>query len=241
MVIDRRGALLAAASGAFLAFHFATWITSVRMTSVAASVLLVSTTPVFTALVARFAFAERLPPRSWAGISLAVGGAAIVGGADFAGSSFGGNVLAVCGAAGAAGYFMLAERAQKTISIMQFAVIAYGVAALLLLLPVLVGNVRLGGYDAATWWALGAIIVGPQLLGHTVINFVLRDIDSTTVAVVVMAEPIIAGGLALILFGEHPSAWLYAGGAAILTGIYSVTSARKASRLRETAPAGVTG
>lgn len=225
--IPRRGAAFAAASGLFLAGHFATWITSVRLTSVAASVLLVSTTPVFTAFAGRLFFGERLPRLTWAGIAVAIAGAGVVAGVDFAGSSPEGNILALAGAVTAGGYFMCGERSRRQLAIAEFAVISYTTSAVVMLLLVVIAGADLAGYGRATWWSLAGMVVGPQLLGHTVINFVLRDIDATTVAVVVMAEPVIAGSLALALFGEHPSASVYAGGAAILAGIYVVTASRR--------------
>lgn len=237
--LDPAAVRSALASGAFLAAHFATWITSVRLTSVAASVLLVSTTPVFTAIAGRALFGDRLPKLTWGGIGLAIAGAGVVAGTDFTGSSNEGNFLAVAGAAGAAGYFMFGERARRNLSITEFAVIAYLAAALLLLPLVVIDGAALGGYEAPTWWAMAGMVLGPQLLGHTVINFVLKDIDATTVAVVVMAEPVIAGGLALLLFGERPSPTLYAGGAAILAGIYLVTAARRAATRAESTATGL--
>ena len=80
------------------------------------------------------------------------------------------------------------------------------------------------GYPAATWWAIAGLIVGPQLLGHTVINLVLSDIDATTVSVVIMAEPIVTIALAFLLLNEVPSLLVLPGGAAILAGIYLVST-----------------
>ena len=95
-------------------------------------------------------------------------------------------------------------------------------------LSTLIDGQALSGYDGGTWLALAAIIVGPQLLGHTVINLVLKDLDATTVAISIMAEPIIAAGLAYVLFSETPSALIYPGGAAILVGIYLVSTVGRA-------------
>jgi drug/metabolite transporter (DMT)-like permease len=95
-------------------------------------------------------------------------------------------------------------------------------------LPVcMIAETPLSGFDTQTWWALAAIIVGPQLFGHTVINQVLSDIDATTVSMTIMAEPIIATAAAWILFSEVPSWPIYPGGVAILIGIYLVSTAQK--------------
>ena len=214
-------------AGVFLMLHFATWMSSVNLTTVAASVLLVSTTPVFVAVAALVIYKERIPSIAWAGIFLATGGAAVVGGGSLGGSSLDGNLLAVAGAATAGGYVMAGQVARRTQGILEYAVVTYAVAAVFLLIVCVVGDVALGGYPAGTWWAIAGLVAGPQLLGHTVINLVLSDIDATTVSVSIMAEPVIATALAWVLFDEVPTWLLYPGGVAILAGIYMVSAARR--------------
>lgn len=223
-----RSALTApAVAGIFLMLHFATWMTSVNLTTVAASVLLVSTTPVFVAVAARVLFKERLPAAAWIGIVLSTAGAAAVGGGSLSGSSLDGNLLAVAGAATAGGYVMTGEVARRTQGILEYAVVTYAVAGALLGVACLVAGADLAGYPGGTWLAIAGMVVGPQLLGHTVINLTLSDIDATTVSVTIMGEPIIATALAFVLFDEVPSWLLYPGGAAILLGIYMVSAARR--------------
>ncbi|CAN5715907.1 DMT family transporter [soil metagenome] len=214
-------------AGFFLALHFASWITSVGLTSVASSVLLVSTTPVFTAIVASFAFKERLQTLGWIGIALTLVGVGLIGGGDFGGSSGLGNLLALIGGATAGGYLIIGARARRTLGIVEYAGITYTTAGLLLVVVCLLGGVSLWGYGAQTWWAIVGSVIGPQLLGHTLINATLSDIDTTTVAVTIMVEPIIATALAYFIFSEAPSLLIYPGGALILLGIYLVTTVSK--------------
>lgn len=227
----RRGGLAAlpapAVAGVFLALHFATWMTSVNLTTVAASVLLVSTTPVFVAVAARLIYKDRIPSAAWIGILLSTGGAAAVGGGSLGGSSLDGNLLAVAGAATAGGYVMAGQVARRTQGILEYAVVTYTISGVLLLIVCLARGVDLAGYPAGTWWAIAGMVVGPQLLGHTVINLVLSDLDATTVSVAIMAEPVVATALAWTLFDEVPSWLLYPGGVAILAGIYMVSTARR--------------
>lgn len=225
--LDRSDLKVPAWAGVFLAVHFATWITSIGITSIAASVLLVSTAPIFIAIAARFLLAERLPAVAWLGITVAMLGALLVAGTDFGGSSFTGNALALIGGATAGGYILTGQVARRRLGILEYAVVAYGVSAVLLLIVCVASGVDLFGYSAKTWWAIAGLIVGPQLLGHTVINLVLSDIDATTVSVTIMAEPIIAIALAFLLFSEAPTWLVYPGGAAILAGIYIVSRARR--------------
>ena len=210
-------------AGVFLALHFATWISSLGLTTIAASVLLVSTTPVFVALALRLFWNQRLAARAVAGIGLALGGTALIAGADFGGSSLAGNILAIAGGATAGGYVLGGRLARRRLGILEYSVAAYASAAVLLVIACLLAGVDLWGYDARTWWAIAALVAGPQLLGHTVINLVLKDIDATTVSVAIMAEPIIAVTLAWALLSEVPAALAYPGGAAVLVGIYLVS------------------
>jgi drug/metabolite transporter (DMT)-like permease len=214
-------------AGIFLALHFGTWMSSVNLTTVAASVLLVSTTPVFVAIAAMFLYKERLPAPAWVGIILGTAGAAAVGGGSLSGSSMDGNLLAVAGAATAGGYVMAGQVARRTLGILEYAVVTYAVSGALLAVVCVTNGIALTGYPARTWLAIAGLVVGPQLLGHTLINMVLTDIDATTVSVTIMAEPIIATALAFVLFDEVPSWLLYPGGVAILAGIYLVSTARR--------------
>jgi drug/metabolite transporter (DMT)-like permease len=210
-------------AGAFLAVHFATWITSIRLTTVASSVLLVSTTPVFIAATAWIVQHVRFPMSTWTGIAIALAGIALIGGGDLSGSSLLGDLLALAGAAGAGGYFMAGQLSRKDLGILEYATITYAGAASFLLIACLVQDVPLTGYPAQGWWALLGLVVGPQLLGHTFINFALKEIDPTTVSVAVMVEPVLATALAFVLLGEVPSLLVLPGGAAVLFGIYLVT------------------
>lgn len=214
-------------AGAFLAVHFATWIASLERTSVAESVLLVSLAPVFIALAAPYVLKEKVATLAFVGIGLAVAGAVLVGGIDFGGSSMFGNFLALVGGATAGGYVLAGQLARRQLGIFGYAVITYGLAAAILLVACVAANVQLTGYEPRTWWALAGLIAGPQLLGHTVVNFVLSDLDAATVSVAIMAEPIITIALAFLIFNEVPTFLVYPGGAAILAGIYIVSLARK--------------
>ena len=225
---------LCALAGVFLALHFATWITSLELTTVASSVLLVSTTPIFVALVAPMVVNERLTRAGWLGILLAFAGTSLIVGVDFAGSSLGGNALALAGGATAGGYVLAGRIARRDLSILPYAVLTYGAAAVLLGAVCVIQGVDLIGYPSATWWALAALVVGPQLLGHTVINLVLSSVDVTTVSVSFMAEPVIATLLAALLFDEIPTVAFYLGGVAVLAGIYFVSTNQKVA---EPAPA----
>lgn len=214
-------------SGVFLALHFATWITSLELTTVAASVLLVCTTPIWVGLAAWLVLGERLSSAGWVGIFLTVVGAALIGGGDLSGSNITGDVLALIGGIMGGWYVLAGQVARRDVGTLQYVVIAYAVSAVLLLIACLVSGTELSGYRGDTWLAIGGLVVGPQILGHTLINLVLKDIEATMVSVTIMAEPLIATWLAYLLFDEIPTALVYPGGAAILIGIYVMSVTRR--------------
>jgi drug/metabolite transporter (DMT)-like permease len=225
--MDSRDYLLPIVAGVCLAAHFATWITSVNLTSIASSVLLVCTTPIFVAIAARWIFSERLGALGWSGIALALLGSALIAGFDFSGTQMEGNVLALIGAITVSGYSLAGRVSRQKLGILEYACVTYGASAVALLIIALPAGEQLGGYSSQTWWAIVALIIGPQLLGHTFINFALRAIDATRVSIVVMAEPVVATILAYFLLQETPSWLAYPGGIAILVGIYLVTAVQQ--------------
>ncbi|WP_431975188.1 DMT family transporter [Micromonospora haikouensis] len=219
-VAGRREGWWCVLSGVALAAHFATWMPSVQLTSVAAAVALVATQPAWQGLIAR-GQGRRLPPAVWAGIAVAVAGAVLASGADFAvsGRAFAGDLLAVAGGLFAAVYTALGERARVTVSTTTYTTICYGVCALILLVVCLVGGVPLGGYDTGTWLAILGLVAGAQLLGHSMFNYALRRVSATTVSMLILLE---APGAALIAWawlGQLPRVGALPGLALILAGV----------------------
>lgn len=225
--MHKRQLRLPAVAGLFLAAHFATWITSLELTTVAASVLLVCSGPAIVALLAWWFLGERLRSIAWFGVALTVAGAGLVAGGDLSGARFEGNLLAIAGAITVAVYMLAGQVSRRELGILEYSVVTYTVAGLLLLPLCALLGASLWGYEAQTWWALLGLLIGPQLLGHTVLNYVLKDLGATIVAVAVMAEPLIASVLAYILFDQVPTFLIYPGGAAILAGIYIVSTRGK--------------
>lgn len=211
---DILGAIPACAlAGLFLALHFAFWIQSLRMTSVASSATLVSTTPLFAALITFVLFKERPKTGLLVGIGFIMTGSGIIAGTDltFSGEAFLGDLLAIAGAAAAAAYFIAGERARRTLSLSAYATIAYGTAALLLLVLCVAGGVPLSGFSTETYAFLLALALVPQLIGHTVFNWSLRFLSPSTVSALVLGEPIGATILAFLILGESVDATKAAG------------------------------
>jgi drug/metabolite transporter (DMT)-like permease len=199
---DRRRS---AVSGLYLAGHFATWVPSLSFTSVASSVALVSTQPVWAALIARRR-GEHVAPGVWRGIVLALAGVVVLTGVDLsiAPRALFGDVLALAGGVLAAFYVWAGADVRRRTTTAVYTTVCYSVAAAALLAICLVGRQSLAGYDGTTWAVLLAITAGPQLFGHTMVNLVLRSIGATTVSVAILFEILGSALLAWIFFDEVP-------------------------------------
>jgi len=210
-------------SGLLLALHFWSWIASLRYTSVASSVVLVSLKPVFAWGLAA-AWLREHPTRmeAW-GIALAVVGASLIGLGDARLSlgALGGDVLALLGAVTGAGYYVIGRRVRQTVGIWRYATGVYLVAAAALALLALARRTPLVGFAGRDWAVFGAMAAGPMLIGHTGMNYALRHFRATTVNVAALGEPVGASVIAWLVPSIHevppPTAWL--GGILVLLGI----------------------
>lgn len=218
-----RGCLLA---GVFLSAHFATWVPSLSFTTVASSVALVATQPVWAALMAR-ARGDHVPGQVWVGIGVAVAGAVTLTGVDLALSARAlvGDLLALAGGILAAAYVTVGSEVRQTVSTTLYTTICYTTAAVALGLACLVGGQALSGYDGRTWVCLLALTAGPQLLGHSVVNRVLRTTSATVVSVAILFEIVGSTLLAWVAFGETPPAGAYPAAVLIAAGTVLVVLA----------------
>jgi drug/metabolite transporter (DMT)-like permease len=236
--LDRRERRLSLLAGLFLAAHFAAWVPSLSFTSVASSVALVSTQPVWAALIARRR-GHHVARRAWWGIGLAMAGAVVLTGVDVQVSARAlfGDVLALAGGALAAAYVTAGAEVRRTVPTAVYALVCYGVASAALLAVCLAGRQQLAGYDATTWWALAAMVAGPQLLGHTVVNRVLRTTGPTLVSVAILFEIVGSAVLAWIAFDEVPPVSAVPAGILIIAGVVLVVRAEAGEPAVAGAPA----
>jgi drug/metabolite transporter (DMT)-like permease len=215
---------VAGVAGVFLAGHFASWIASVSLTSVAASVALVSTQPVWVALFAMVALRERPRPQQWLGIVVAVLGAAWIGWGDMeAGPEpLRGDLLALLGALLVAAYYVIGRGLRRRIDLWPYVAVVYGAATLALLVALLATRTPLAApYTSVDWLVFLALAVGPMMIGHTGQNYALRYLPAYAVNLSLLGEPVGATLIAWMLPGiaEVPTAAALGGGALILGGI----------------------
>ena len=216
-------------AGFFLAVHFATWITSLQYTSVASSVVLVETIPLWVGILTPLVTGERSGKATIAGIALSFTGGILIGAGDFAigGRALLGDALALAGGVSGALYIMLGRKVRPRLSLLAYATTCYGTAGVLLWILVLFSGTPFTGFSAPTWWAFAGMALIPQVIGHSSYNWALRWFSASTVAVCLLGEPIGSTLLAWIFFGETLTPWKAAGGALILAGIVLAARAEK--------------
>ncbi len=223
-------------AGLFLAGHFAAWLPSLYMTTVAASIALVTTTPIWTALAARIS-GVRLPAQVWWGLVLAVVGAALIAGVDVTVSleALAGDGLATLGAICAGGYVLAGARARQRLATSAYTITCYSVCALAIAMAALVVGVPLAGFSARDWWLIAAITVVAQIFGHTLLNLVLSSVGPTVVSLAVLLE--VPGSLivALVLLQQLPPLLALPGMAAVVVGVGLVVRASRPATLVEPA------
>lgn len=209
------------ASGLLLAAHFAAWVSSLALTTVASSVVLVSTQPVFSALFSGPALGEKAPGRLYAGATLSLLGTLLIAGGDLVLSPahLWGDVLALAGAAAASGYFVIGRSVRADIPFLDYLFLVYGMAALFLGVMAVVARQPLLGHPATdTFWFLMMALV-PSLVGHTGLNWAVRHLRVYYVNLAAFGEPILATLYAYLLFGERMLPSLWAGSALVFAGI----------------------
>jgi drug/metabolite transporter (DMT)-like permease len=229
---------LGALSGLFLAMHFAAWISSLAYTSIASSLALVSTNPVWIALASWLLFRERLAWSLLIGIAAAVGGSVLIFASDVDGSSASGitgsnpllgNALAVFGSLTVCGYLLIGRRLRTTVSLLPYIWLVYTSAAVFLMASSFAAGVLLDGFSPVGWACLLALALGPQLLGHSAFNWALGHVSATFIAIVILGEPIGSALLAWLIFGERFAPMQFAGFALLLAGIYLASRGERAS------------
>ncbi|HSM72622.1 MAG TPA: DMT family transporter [Anaerolineales bacterium] len=234
--LTRKDLILSTISGIFLAIHFATWISSLEYTSVASSVVFVSTGPLWVALLSPLLLNERLTRVAILGLVLALFGGTIIGLSDacviqnglqcpqlsqvLEGRAMWGNFLALCGALAVSGYLIIGRKVRVKMSLIPYIFLVYGISAVVLNVFMLASNQSPLGYSPTAYIWIFLLAVIPQLIGHSMFNWLLKYLSATMVAVTTLSEPIGSAVLAYIFLKEMPALAVVIGGALILIGIF---------------------
>jgi drug/metabolite transporter (DMT)-like permease len=222
--LGSRARWVAVLAGVALALHFATWITSLRLTSVAASAVLVSLSPVFAWVLSHLLLHESPTRLQVAGILLAVLGASVIALGDARAGAPGallGDALALAGAIFGAAYFVIGRRLRASLGLVAYVTPVYAVSAAVLLGWAALRGEAFQPYALSDWAIFAALAAGPMLVGHTGFNYALRYLPAYTVNVGMLAEPVGATAIAwgLPAIAEAPSPWALGGGIVVLAGV----------------------
>jgi drug/metabolite transporter (DMT)-like permease len=229
--LSKRDLELAVISGFFLALHFATWISSLDYTSVANSVVLVNTNPLWVGLLTPLIVKEKVKRAALISIIVSVFGGAIIGYGDFAtgGKALLGDALALAGSFCAAIYLLLGRNLRRKLSLLPYIFICYGSAAVILWIIVLFLGLPISGFSTGTVAAFWGMALIAQIIGHSTYNWALKWLSAGLIAVSLLGEPVISTILAYIIFDEGLTMYKFVGGGIILSGIYIAAASESRS------------
>ncbi|MBW2005033.1 MAG: EamA family transporter [Deltaproteobacteria bacterium] len=233
---NKRHILLGMLGGFFLALHFSFWISSLKFTSVASSVVLVATNPIFVGLFSYLFFKEKQPAELILGIILSFSGSIILAVGDFGvqgltgqnPSFLLGDILAFLGAIMASGYLMVGSKLREKMDVLPYISMVYTFSASFLLITSLSLGIPFTGYKPSSYFYMVLLAIVPQLIGHTAFNWALKHLKASMVAITILGEPIGASILAYIIFGETIKSFQSVG--IILIFLSIIIASRKAKK-----------
>lgn len=219
--MNRRVWLLCTLSGAFLASHFLLWFESLRFTSVASSTVLVTLQPLFAFIGGYLFFKEKIGPVPLLGGFLAIAGSFVIAWGDFqiGGMALWGDILALLGAMTVTGYWFVGQYLRQYLSSFTYTLVVYSVTSLLLVAYDLALGYPLVGYSAQDWGWFFCLALFPTLLGHSLLNWVIKWLNTTTISMGILGEPVGTAILAYFILGEVVTWPQVIGGTVILVGI----------------------
>ena len=218
----KRRLLLCGLSGVFLALHFTTWLTSIKMTTITSSTVLVNTHPIFIVLGTIFILKKKVSKKAMAAILIALMGSIIItlGDSSTGHGNLTGDLLAIAGGFFVAGYFMIGNVARKDMSLTAYTFIVYSFCTITLLLFDFLTKTSLYNYPTTDWLIFLFLALFCTIMGHSVFNWALKYLNPTFVSTSILGEPVFASITAIFAFGEIPSVWQLIGGSVILLGIF---------------------
>ena len=208
--------------GVVLAIHFASWITSLGLTSVASSVIFVHIDPIFVAIISHFFLDDKITRKTLVGIVISFIGISVIamGDAGEGTSNLTGDILALIGGIMLGLYILGGRFYRKNLDLTTYVTPVYSVAAVSLVLMSLVTGTQLTGFSYSTYGLFFLIALIPMIFGHTLYNWVLRYLSAPVVSLSLLGEPVGASILAFLLLGETPNSFTIFGGGITLLGIF---------------------
>ena len=228
---DKAGVNWAVIAGVVLALHFVGFFLAMRMTTVAAGTALVALQPIFAALFVKLS-GGHIPSKAWLGMIVSFAGVLLVVGVDLQISftSFLGDLAALISAALAAAYMIAGSKAQRTLETTTYTTICYFICSMTALPMALIAGNEIFSFSVKEWWILLGLILGAQLLGHSMFNSALKRVSPAVVSLIVFFEVPVSAILAFWWLDQKPPVGIIPGIALILLGcVLVVTRTRGAS------------
>jgi drug/metabolite transporter (DMT)-like permease len=222
---DRAGVKWAVIAGVVLALHFVGFFLAMRMTTVAAGTALVALQPIFAALFVKLS-GGHIPSKAWLGMIVSFAGVLLVVGVDLQISfkSFLGDVAALISAALAAAYMIAGSKAQRTLETTTYTTICYFICSMTALPMALIAGNEIFSFSAKEWWILLGLILGAQLLGHSMFNSALKRVSPAVVSLIVFFEVPVSAVRAVWWLDQKPPVGIIPGIALILIGCVLVVT-----------------
>jgi drug/metabolite transporter (DMT)-like permease len=228
---DKAGVKWAVIAGVVLALHFVGFFLAMRMTTVAAGTALVALQPIFAALFVKLS-GGHIPSKAWLGMIVSFAGVLLVVGVDLQISfkSFLGDLAALISAALAAAYMIAGSKAQRTLETTTYTTICYFICSMTALPMALIAGNEIFSFSAKEWWILLGLILGAQLLGHSMFNSALKRVSPAVVSLIVFFEVPVSAVLAAWWLDQTPPVGIIPGIALILIGCILVVTRTRGSR-----------
>ncbi len=205
-------------AGIFLAFHFILWFESLNYTSVASSTVLVTLQPLFAFIGTFFFFKEKFSLKAVVCAIVAVLGSIIISWGDFriSGAALYGDFLALAACALITAYLLFGQNVRQRISLITYTFLVYLISSIVLLIYVItISNDTLYPYPASDWFYFLLLAVVPTLMGHTLFNWSVKWLSTSTISMAILFEPVGAAVLAFYILGEKIM-WTQIGGGLII-------------------------
>ena len=220
-LITKKDWMYSIIAGVFLAFHFILWFESLNYTSVASSVVFVTLQPLFAFIGTYLFFKERLSFIAVLSGALSIFGSVIISWGDFriSGMALFGDFLALVASAVVTAYLLFGQNVRKRLSLITYTFVVYGISAITLLLYVLILRYPLYPYPSADWIYFGLLALVPTLLGHSLFNWSLKWLSTSTISMSILFEPVGAAILAYYILDESVIWTQVVGGVIVISGI----------------------
>jgi len=212
-------------AGFFLSLHFFSWIQSLQYTTVAASVIVVNSSPLWVIFLSFVFFRETINPLQVIGLILSFIGVILIALLNSPLESVNkfqeGVILALFGGVAVAVYFIIGKRMRSSfrVSNIPYTYFVNGFCAFFLFVYSVLLSENIFIFPESDFFWFFALAIGPSLLGHALYTYAMKILSSQTVSLTVLGEAIGASILSFIFLTEVLSVPTIIGGFFIGVGI----------------------